>query len=107
MKIFFDQGVPKPLKKIFEKHKVSTAYEMTWSQLSNGELINKCEINHYDLFISTDQSLQYQQNLENRKIAIIILMTTSWPRIKLSLDAVLSAVKQSQSEEFKYQEIDF
>jgi hypothetical protein len=61
---------------------VVTAYERGWSQLSNGELLNAAEADGFDAFITTDSNLKYQQNLSSRRIAIVVLSTTSWPRIQ-------------------------
>jgi hypothetical protein len=66
---------------------VSTAYELGWSTLKNGELLAAAECNGFDVFVTTDTNLAYQQNLSNRKIAIVVLSTTSWPRIQRSVAA--------------------
>ena len=62
-------------------HEVQTAYERGWSALSNGDLLKAAEDAGYQLFITTDQNLVYQQNLRGRQIAIVVLLSTSWPRI--------------------------
>jgi hypothetical protein len=92
MKIVFDQGTPAPLRKSLSSHAVSTLYELGWSTLQNGDLINHSEENGYELLITTDKNLKYQQNLKNRKIAILVLSTTSWPRIELSLSQISTIV---------------
>ena len=92
MKILFDQGTPAPLKNHLPGHTVSTAYIHGWSQLKNGDLLNAAEADGFELLNSTAQDLEYQQNLENRRIAIIVLTTTSWPRIKHQVDVILAAI---------------
>jgi predicted nuclease of predicted toxin-antitoxin system len=77
MKILFDQGVPVPLRLSLAKHSVSTAHELGWSRLENGDLLAAAE-KQFDVFITTDQNLRHQQNLANRKLAILVLPTTSW-----------------------------
>jgi hypothetical protein len=72
-------------------HLVSTAYEMGWSNLRNGDLLAAAEAG-FDLFITTDQNLRYQQNLTGRRLAILVLPTTSWPKIRANLVVVVSAV---------------
>ena len=94
MKILFDQGVPVPLRKSLNSHEVKTLYELNWSTLKNGDLINRAEANGYDLLITTDQNLKYQQNLTERRIAILVLGTTSWPRIQTSVKKVLVALAE-------------
>jgi hypothetical protein len=82
MKILFDQGTPVPLRSHLPEHAVDTAYERGWSQLQNGDLLQAAETDLYDVFVTTDQNLKYQQNLTGRRLAILVLLTTSWPIIK-------------------------
>jgi len=72
VRILFDQGVPVPLRKQLTGHEVTTCKEKGWDQITNGDLITQAET-LFDVFVSTDQNLKYQQNLKNRKIAILIL----------------------------------
>lgn len=92
MKILFDQGTPAPLRKHLAGHEVSTAFELGWSKLANGALIDAAEKAGFEVFITTDQNLRYQQNLRERKLAIIVLLGTSWPKIQLRLEAIHKAV---------------
>ncbi len=92
MKILFDQGTPVPLRRQLGNHQVDTAYERGWSKLLNGDLIDIAEREGYQLLITTDQSLQYQQNLGERRIAVLVLLSTSWPRIRLKADEIVRAV---------------
>lgn len=82
MRILFDQGVPVPLRKLLDSVEVRTAWECHWNELSNGDLIRAAEREHFDVLVTTDQNLRYQQNLSDRRIAIIVLRSTSWPRIR-------------------------
>lgn len=91
MKILFDQGTPAPLRRELGGHEIMTAHEMGWSDLSNGDLLNIAEAT-FDLLITTDQSLRYQQNLSGRRIAILVLPTTSWPKIQQHISQVTAAV---------------
>ena len=92
MMILFDQGVPAPLRYHLVGHKVATAFEKGWSGLKNGVLLQQAEQKGFEIFVTTDQNLRYQQNLQARKIAIVVLQSTSWPKIKNSLDKVVSAI---------------
>jgi len=92
LKVLFDQGTPVPLRTHFTTHHVSTAYELGWSTLKNGELLAAAESNGFDVFITTDANLAYQQNLSSRKIAIVVLSTTSWPHIQKNIQAIVQAV---------------
>lgn len=88
----FDQGTPVPLRRHLSDHKVETAFERGWQELENGELLAAAE-RQFDLFITTDQNLRSQQNLEGRRIAVIVLLSTSWPRIRNYADAVRAVVE--------------
>jgi predicted nuclease of predicted toxin-antitoxin system len=92
MKILFDQGVPVPLRKHLAEHQIFTAFEKDWSDLKNGELLQKAEEEGFDALITTDQNLRYQQNLQGRKIAIVVLMSTSWPKIQKAVLNVVEAI---------------
>jgi hypothetical protein len=85
---------------------VSTAYELGWSTLKNGELLAAAEGNGFDVFVTTDTNLAYQQNLSNRKIAIVVLSTTSWPRIQRSVAAILSAIDTATPNSYQIVSID-
>lgn len=81
MRILFDQGTPVPLREHLPGHSVVTAYEKGWSTLRNGELLAEAET-QFDVLVTTDRNLRFQQNLTARRLAIIVLPTTSWPRLR-------------------------
>jgi hypothetical protein len=91
MQILFDQGTPVPLRNHLQGHIVATAFEKGWSTLSNGDLLAVAE-QQFDLLITTDQSLRYQQNLTGRRLAIVVLPTTNWPEIKNHIDDITWAI---------------
>ena len=100
MRILFDQGTPVPLRRHLNPNSVDTAAELGWSQLSNGDLIAAAEREGYHLLITTDQNLRYQQNLSERKIGIIVLTTTSWPKIERGIGSVLAALESLQESNY-------
>jgi predicted nuclease of predicted toxin-antitoxin system len=93
MRILFDQGTPVPLRTHLLNHVVETVFDLGWSTLKNGELLAAAE-DSFDLLITTDQQLRYQQNLSGRKLSIIVLMTTSWPRLRIHVSEISEAVEQ-------------
>ena len=99
MRILFDQGTPAPLRHTLAGHTISTAYEMGWATLENGGLLSTAE-SSFDAFITTDQNLRYQQNLTGRRLAILVLPTTSWPMIQLHLPKVAAAVNALRPGDF-------
>jgi len=105
MRILFDQGTPAPLRSYLTAHTVETVYEQGWSTLTNGALLAQAEGAGYDLFVTTDKNLRYQQNLSGRRLAIIVLGTTSWPTIQRQVDRVQQAIDSSAPG--GYQEVTF
>lgn len=73
---------------------MATTYEQSWSTVANGQLLTRAEQAGYDVLITTDQNLRYQQNLSTRQIAILVLRSTSWPRIQTRLDAIRAALER-------------
>ena len=73
---------------------VATAYEQGWSNLTNGALLSAAERDGYELLITTDQNLRYQQNLDGRQIAILVLTSTSWPRIQQQVPRIRAEIAQ-------------
>ena len=96
MKILFDQGTPVPLRHHLSRHTVATAYEKGWSDLKNGDLLARAEAEGFDTLITTDQNLRHQQNLAGRRIGVVVLMTTNWPRIREHVLLVVRALDASR-----------
>ena len=92
MILLLDQGTPLPLRTHLVDHAVVSAFEKGWSELDNGELLAVAEAEGFDALITTDQNLRYQQNLTKRRIAVVVLLTANWPRIKKNIHLVLDAI---------------
>jgi hypothetical protein len=92
--ILFDQGTPVPLRRHSARHVVDTAFERGWSALHKGEVLDVSEQEGYDLLMTTNQNVRYQQHLADRQLAIIVLLATSWPRIQLRIEAIQAAVER-------------
>jgi hypothetical protein len=74
-RVLFDHCVPRPFRDLLIDCNVSTAVEMGWERLTNGELLAAAQAAGFDVLVTADKSLQYQQNLQSRQIAIIELPT--------------------------------
>jgi hypothetical protein len=96
MRIIFDQGTPKPLATYLVGHDVTLASQQNWSTLKNGELLTSAENAGFDLLITTDRNLAYQQNLKSRRIGVVVLGVGNWPRIERSVGFVVDAVKRAR-----------
>jgi len=70
MRILFGQGTPVPLKHALREHEVRTAYEMGWSSLDNGSLLEAAE-KAFALLVTIDRNVRYQQNMAGRQLAIL------------------------------------
>ena len=77
-----------------------TVYEMGWSRTRNGDLLRLAAQQMFEVFLTTDQNLKHQQNLTARHIAIVVLPTTSWPRIQKHLAELVAGVNALQPGDF-------
>jgi hypothetical protein len=93
MRILFDHGTPRGLARELPGHSVKTAKEMGWHELNNGDLLKTAEEGAFDLPLTTDQRIRYQQNLADRKIAIVVLSgTTKWSRVRLHCERIAATI---------------
>ena len=92
MRILFDNGTPRPIERCLTGHEISHARRIGWHELENGELIEKAEQAGYDVLLSTDQNIRYQQNLTRRKLAIVVLTEQQWPNVQRHLEKIAAAV---------------
>ena len=75
MRILFDKNVPYQLRPFLVTHNVRTVAEQGWARLANGDLLQAAEDQGFDILVTADQSLEYQQNLKGRKLALVLLST--------------------------------
>jgi len=92
MKILFDNGTPNPIARSLVGHEVAFARQIGWHELKNGELLRQAEEAGYDLLLTSDKNIRYQQNLSDRKIAIVVLGNQQWPDVRLHLDRIAAAI---------------
>jgi hypothetical protein len=72
-------------------HTVKKTQELGWDTFSNGELLNEAERAAFEVSVTTDKNIRYQQNLANRVIAIVVLGNPRWPLVKRYVDLVVAA----------------
>jgi hypothetical protein len=92
MLILFDQGTPVPLRSFLAGHTVKTAAQQGWSTLANGDLLRAAETEGFDLPLTTDKNLAFQQSLKDRRIAIVVLGNPQWPAARLHVQSIVAAV---------------
>ena len=107
MKILFDNGTPKPIARSLTGHQITYARRIGWHQMGNRELIQQAEEAGYEVLLSTDKNIRYQQNLTGRKIALVILGNQQWPLVKLHLDKIAAAVNAATPGSFTEVDIPF
>jgi predicted nuclease of predicted toxin-antitoxin system len=95
VKVLLDQSCPIGVIGILAGHEVTTAYRKSWDTLENGDLLAAAEAAAFDVIVTPDQNLQYQQNLTTRKIAIVVLSTNNWPVIREHALRVVDAVNRA------------
>jgi hypothetical protein len=83
LRILFDKNVPLGVRHFLKKHEVRTVVEMKWPpQLENGELLQAAEVAAFDVLVTSDQNIRYQQNLTDRKLALVVLGSNIWPIVR-------------------------
>jgi hypothetical protein len=92
LKVLFDQNAPRPLARFLTKHVVTRSAELGWEELRNGDLLAASEQHGFEVMVTADRNLEYQQNLKDRKVALVILPAGRWSIVRAQLDDVVSAV---------------
>lgn len=96
MLILFDNGTPRGLARFLTGHSVEEARTRNWEELSNGELIDVAEQAGFEVMVTTDKNIRYQQNLKARKIALVVLEHSQWPMVKLVAENIVAAVNAAE-----------
>lgn len=104
MKILLDECVPWPMHRLLAGHECRTAQQQGWGGIKNGRLLQLAE-GAFDLFLTADQNLRYQQNLSGRSIAILELSTNKLHRIEAAAELIQAAIAVIGEGEFRQLEI--
>src|SRR5664279_1201537 len=92
MLIIFDQATPVPIRPYLEGHTVRTAIQQGWDKLRNGDLLTAAEEAGFDILLTTDKNMRYQQNLAGRRIGMVVLGQQQWPQLRPHIQRVMEAV---------------
>jgi len=95
VKVLFDHNVPKRLRRLLQDHNISTSREMGWDSLKNGDLLVAAEASGFEVMVTGDKNLAYQQNLEGRKLGLVILGATDWNILKRDPSPVIAALDRA------------
>jgi hypothetical protein len=92
MRVLFDKSAPYGLARHLVGHTVTTAEQCGWGRLENGDLLTAAEHAGHEVFLTADKNLRYQQNLDGRKIALVVLGQSPWPLVRQHIPDIIAAV---------------
>jgi len=92
MRVLFDHGTPRGIRRFLIGHEVKEARDEGWDAISNGDLLRAAEQAGFEVLLTTDKNIRYQQNLTDRKIAIVVLGISRWSRVQPVVSRVVAAV---------------
>ena len=92
MRILFDHVTPRGIARFLSGHTVTKAKERGWDTLTNGDLLAEAERAGFDVLLTADKNMRYQQNLLGRRIALVVLSTPQWPFVRLYVERIAAAV---------------
>ena len=95
MKVLLDEDLPHKLRQGLLNHDASTVAFVGWNGLKNGDLLRAAETADFEVFVTGDKKLRYQQNLKQRRIGIVLLSAQDWPTLKEKLAEIASAVDRA------------
>jgi hypothetical protein len=96
LRILLDENIPAALSRVIVGHQVTAARDRGWAGISNGDLIAAAEAESFEVLITADRNIRYQQNLTGRRIALMVLSTNIWPTIRANPAPILSAIESIQ-----------
>ena len=96
MKILLDHNVPHGLRYLLADHDILTAEYLGWETLQNGELIRNAVQNGYEMLITCDQSIRFQQNLVRQPITVLTITTNDWDIIRTNISFIRRAIETAQ-----------
>jgi hypothetical protein len=105
LRILFDKSAPYGVARYLEGHTIATAEERGWGRLENGVLLSTAEEAGFEVFLTADKNLRYQQNLSGRTIALVVLGNSPWHLVRLHIPAIVAAINAALSGSYAEVEI--
>ena len=105
MLVLLDNDVPYGLRRLIRPHACFHVKQLDWSALQNGHLIRVAEGRRFEVMITADQNIVYQQNNENRTISLVVLSTTNWKRIRAAYEQIVASVEESSPGSYRFVEV--
>ncbi len=107
MRILFDHNTPSGIARHLAGHTVTKAKDIGWDRLTNGDLLAAAEKAGFDLLLTADKNMRYQQNLSGRTMALVVLGKSPWPLVRLHLEKIAAAVNAATPGSYAEVEIPF
>lgn len=101
MRVLLDENLDHALRKLLGQHEILTVTYMGWAGLKNGELLKAAETNGFDVFLTGDQTLFYEQNLSMRRLAVVALSAIQLPIIRENLSKIVVAIDNAAPGSFQ------
>jgi hypothetical protein len=106
LRILFDKNVPVGVRRFLLKHEVHTVVDLKWHpQLENGELLTAAEDADFDVMITADQNIRYQQNLTARRLSLVVLGSNIWPIVQKHRDTIAAKVDAATAGSYDFIEM--
>jgi len=96
MLVLFDHGVPRGIARALQLHTIKAVRVQGWDTLNNGALLKAAEDAGFDVLLTTDTNLPFQQNLEGRKLAIVIISKNRWSLVRPTMQKIVDAVNAAK-----------
>jgi hypothetical protein len=96
MRVLLDNCTPRGIASSLRGHAVKECRSQGWDLLKNGELLDAAEAAGFEVFLTADQNIRYQQNLGARKIAVVVLRSGIWEFLRPHLDRIRKAVETAK-----------
>jgi hypothetical protein len=100
LKVLLDENIPHDLRPFLRHHETFTAAYRGWAGLKNGELLDAAEKAGFDVLVTGDLSLSYQQNMALRRLAVVSLSAVNWPVIEPHIAKIVRAVDEARAGSF-------
>lgn len=106
LRILFDKNVPVGIRGFLSGHEVCTFADLAWHpQLENGELLKAGEASGFDVMITADQNIRFQQNLAGRKLALVVLGSNIWPIVRSHREAIVAGIDAAMPGSYQFIEM--
>ena len=105
MRVLFDHNTPRAVAHALVGHEVTRAAQRGWEEDANGELLAKAEAADFEVLVTSDKNIRYQQNLKHRTIAIVVLGNSRWHFVRPHVSAIVAAVNSASPGSYSEVEI--